>query len=114
MQNTTADKRQNIDYPVRQCSDMAELRHDIDRLDQTLVELLSIRQGYMEQAARIKQDRNRVRDESRVEDVVAKALHHATMVGAHPELVEKLYRQMIEWCITYEMTVFDGLDHDKD
>ena len=114
MQHTSANKRQDIDYPVRQCSTMNELRDDIDQLDRTLVELLSIRQSYMDQAARIKQDRNRVRDEVRVEDVVAKTLSHAGKVGAHPELVEMLYRQMIEWCITYEMKVFDGLEHKID
>lgn len=114
MPNTSAEKRKNIDYPVRQCSTMAELRHDIDQLDRTIVELLSIRQGYMEQAARIKQDRNKVRDEVRVEDVVTKTLDHAEKVGAHPAMVEMLYRDMIEWCITYEMTVFDGFDHNRD
>lgn len=104
-----SDKRKNIDYPQRHCTTMDELRHDIDQLDRTIVELLSIRQGCMEQAARIKQDRNLVRDEARVEDVVQKATAHAEEVGAHPELVEKIYRDMIEWCITYEMGVFDAI-----
>ena len=103
-----SDKRKNIEYPARQCSTMEELRGDIDQLDRVIVELLSIRQGYMDQAARIKQKRNQVRDEDRVEDVVAKVMAHANKVGAHPELVENLYRQMIEWCITYEMGVFDA------
>lgn len=103
------EKRKNIEYPARQCSTMAELRDEIDQLDRVIVELLSVRQGCMEQAAQIKQDRNKVRDEERVEDVVAKVLSHAEKVGAHPDLVEKLYRDMIEWCITYEMGVFDSL-----
>ena len=103
-----SDKSKNIEYPARQCSTMEELRGDIDQLDRVIVELLSIRQGYMDQAARIKQKRNQVRDEDRVEDVVAKVMAHANKVGAHPELVENLYRQMIEWCITYEMGVFDA------
>lgn len=102
-------KRKNIEYPTRQCSTMGELRGDIDQLDRIIVELLSIRQGFMEQAARIKQDRNLVRDEQRIEDVVSKAITHAEEVGAHPELVEILYRQMIEWCINYEMEVFDTI-----
>lgn len=101
-------KRKNIEYPARQCSSMDELREEIDQLDRVIVELLSIRQGFMEQAAGIKQDRNLVRDENRIEDVVAKVIAHAEKVGAHPELVEELYRQMIEWCINYEMDVFDA------
>ncbi|WP_339864335.1 chorismate mutase [Paremcibacter congregatus] len=102
------EKRKTIEYPARKCTTMAELRDEIDQLDRVIVELLSVRQGCMEQAAEIKQDRNLVRDEERVEDVVAKVLAHADKVGAHPELVEMLYRDMIEWCINYEMTVFDS------
>ncbi len=104
-----SDKRKNIEYSVTQCSNMPDLRNEIDQLDRMIVELLSIRQGFMEQAAHIKQDRNLVRDDARIEDVVAKAIAHANEVGAHPDLVEKLYRDMIEWCINYEMGVFDSL-----
>jgi len=104
------EKRKQVEYPIVQCDNMDDLRSEIDQLDRAIVDLLSIRQGFMEQAARIKQDRNLVRDEERVEDVVTKVADHAQKVGAHPELVENLYRQMIEWCITYELAVFDSLD----
>jgi len=100
--------RKNVDRPVQQYSTMAELRDEIDHLDRSLVELLSIRQGYMAQAAHIKQDRNLIRDEGRVEDVLSKVIIHAKKAGADPALVEKLYRQMIEWCINYEMDIFDS------
>ncbi len=105
-----SEKRKRIDYPVVQYDNMDDLRIEIDQLDRVIVDLLSIRQGFMEQAARIKQDRNLVRDERRIEDVVAKVADHAEKVSAQPELVENLYRQMIEWCINYEMDVFDSLD----
>lgn len=103
-----SDEKNQIIYPVRKCTNMADLRDDIDKLDRTIVNLLAIRQGFMEQAAHIKQDRNLVRDEKRIEDVVAKVKQHAEEAGAHPELVENLYRDMIEWCITYELSVFDA------
>lgn len=87
---------------------MDELRNDIDQLDRQIVEMLSIRQGYMEQAARIKQDRNLIRDPQRIEDVLEKVMHHAGQVGVQSKLVEMLYRNMIEWCISYEMSVFEA------
>lgn len=99
--------KKNIGHPAQQYSTMAELREGIDHLDRSLVDLLSIRQSYMAQAARIKQDRNLIRDEGRIEDVVSKVVIHAKKVGADPQLVEALYRQMIEWCICYEMDVFE-------
>lgn len=102
--------RKNTEHPVGQFSTMAELRIGIDHLDRSIVELLRIRQDFMVQAAHIKQDRNLVRDEERIEDVVAKVVTHAKKVGADPELVEKLYRQMIEWCIGYEMDIFESTE----
>lgn len=107
------DKKQN-EYDAQTCTTMVELRAEIDRLDRTIVELLGIRQGFMERAAHIKEHRNLVRDEKRIEDVVTKVMNHAHKVGAHPELVEKLYRDMIEWCINYEMGVFDTLKGDNE
>lgn len=92
------------------CHSMTELRQEIDALDREIVDLLSIRQGFMDQAAHIKQNRSMVRDEARVNDVLEKVKIHAEKSGARPELVEMLYSQMIEWCIKYELSVFDTLD----
>lgn len=92
------------------CEDMTELRGEIDSLDRTLVELLALRQGYMDQAARIKTQRKMVRDQDRVEDVLNKTRLHAQKAGANPDLIENLYRAMIEWCINYELTVFDQIE----
>ena len=91
------------------CQSMAELRAEIDLLDRNIVDMLSIRKTYMEQAADIKQSRDTVRDNDRVEEVVAKVTAHAIKCGADPELVSGLYRTMIEWSINYEFGKFDEL-----
>ena len=92
-----------------ECQTMDELRVEIDTLDQKIVDMLTIRRGYMDQAARIKQDRNKVRDNERVEEVVRKVSSYAMEKGTDPELVAKIYRMMIEWSINYEMDKFDKL-----
>ena len=51
---------------------MEEVREEIDRLDRAIVPLLVERVGYIEQAAHIKQARDAVRDEARIDDVLAK------------------------------------------
>ncbi|MCC3861110.1 chorismate mutase [Pseudemcibacter aquimaris] len=91
------------------CQTMADLREEIDLLDRTIVEMFAIRQTYMDQAANIKQSRDTVRDNDRVEDVVAKVKAHAEKNGANPELTEELYRTMIEWSINYEFGKFDEI-----
>jgi isochorismate pyruvate lyase len=91
------------------CRDMAELRAEIDRLDRELVALLAQRQRYIERAAEIKQNRNIVRDEARVVDVVAKVLIAARKVGLDPNIAEPVWRTLIERCIAHEFDRFDEL-----
>jgi len=91
------------------CRDMAELRAEIDRLDRALVAMLAERQGYIERAAEIKQDRNVVRDEARIEDVVAKVLVEARKAGLDPKIAEPVWRKLIERCIAHEFDRFDEL-----
>lgn len=102
-----------IGLKTHKCQSMSELRAEIDLLDRTIVDMLSIRKTYMEQAADIKQNRDTVRDNDRVEEVVAKVTDHAIKSGADPELVAGLYRTMIEWSINYEFGKFDELKNNR-
>ena len=86
---------------------MADVRHEIDRLDRVLVTLLAERQAYIEAAGRIKGDRTTVRDEARVEDVVNKVLAEAERHGLSPTIAEAVWRTLIERCIAHEFEVFD-------
>ena len=67
--------------PPDACADMAELRVAIDALDARLVALLAIRQSYMDRAAVLKTERRQVRDEARIEQVIAKVLAEARGVS---------------------------------
>jgi isochorismate pyruvate lyase len=88
---------------------MAELRAEIDRLDRALVAMLAERQRYIERAAELKQDRNVVHDQARVEDVVAKVLVAARAAGLDPKIAEPVWRTLIERCIAHEFERFDEL-----
>jgi isochorismate pyruvate lyase len=88
---------------------MAEVRQGVDALDRALVTLLAERQRYMDAAARIKQDRAAVRDEGRVEDVVAKVKAEARALGLSEQIAEPVWRLLIERCIAYEFEVWDRL-----
>jgi isochorismate pyruvate lyase len=91
------------------CQTMAEVRIGVDALDRQLVALLTERQGYMDAAARIKQDRGTVRDEARIEDVVAKVKAAARAAGLSEAIAEPVWRTLIERCIAYEFEVWDRL-----
>ena len=91
------------------CATMAEVRQGVDALDRALVLMLAERQRYMDAAARIKTDRNVVRDEARVEDVVAKVKIEARKQGLSEEIAEPVWRTLIERCIAYEFEVWDKI-----
>lgn len=94
---------------AEECETMADVRYEVDRLDRLLVRLIAERQSYMDAAARIKNDRDAVRDPARIEDVVAKVLESARREGLSPDIAEPVWRLMIERCIAHEFEVWDTL-----
>lgn len=86
---------------------MIEVREEIDRVDRLIVPLLIERLDYIKQAGGIKQDRNTVRDSDRIEDVVQKCLETAATLKGDPQMVEDIYRYIIEWSINHEFSIWD-------
>jgi isochorismate pyruvate lyase len=86
---------------------MADVRHEIDRLDQVLVALIAERQTFMDAAARIKGHRGMVRDEARIEDVMGKVAARCVDEGLSLAIAEPVWRTMMDRCIAYEMAAFD-------
>lgn len=94
---------------VEHCGSMEDVRRNIDALDDILVPLLVTRGGYMTQAARIKQDESQVRDEERIESIVERVRGRAVQEGGAPDVLEAIYRSMMEAFIAYEHREFARL-----
>ncbi len=97
------------------CTTMTDIRAEIDRVDQELVRLFADRAGYIDRAGHIKaQVHLPARIEGRVEEVVQNVRRHALTYGLPPELVEKLWRRLIDWSIAREESVLgpDSLRED--
>ena len=91
------------------CETMAEVRLGVDDVDRQIVALLARRFGYMDAAARIKPDREAVRDEWRKQDVKDKVDASARAAGIDPDLCARLYEDLIETSIAHELRRWDGL-----
>lgn len=89
------------------CTTMTQVRAGVDEVDRAIVDLLALRFGYMEAAARIKPGREAVRDEKRKADVLAKVDAAADDAGLDRALIARLYEQLVEASIAYELEVFD-------
>ena len=84
------------------CDTMQDVRRHVDAMDDILVPLLVERSGYMLQAARIKDSEDKVRDEARIEFIVARVRERAVQEGGNPDVIEAIYRSMMEAYIAYE------------
>jgi len=71
------------------------------------VTLLAERFRYMDAAARIKPDREAVRDEWRKADVLEKVRAAAAGAGAPVDRIADLYERLVEASIAYEFERFD-------
>ncbi|MEF9947910.1 MAG: chorismate mutase [Comamonas sp.] len=94
---------------VQPCTTMEDVRRNVNALDDVLVPLLVTRIGYMQQAARIKGDVTQVRDEDRIEAIVSRVRERTLQEGGQPDVMEAVYRHLMEECIAYEHSEFARL-----
>jgi len=86
-----------------QCRDLADVRVEIDRIDNALVERIAERLGYVERAWQLKlQSGQEANVPWRNQQVIDKVRARASEKGVPPDLCEALWRQMIGWFIQYE------------
>jgi isochorismate pyruvate lyase len=90
------------------CTTMKQVRMEIDRLDRDIVTLIAERTRYIEAAGRIKQNRDVVHDDARINDVLKKTAHRALETGAPLSIVEQAYRALMAASIAHEFEVFDA------
>ncbi len=95
------------------CQDLAEVRANIDRLDQEIVRLIAERAMYVKDAARFKGDAYQVSAPARQAEVFEKArqlarTHNMGFEGLE-EVVEATYRAMVAAFIANEQRYFDQM-----
>lgn len=87
---------------AKDCKDMEQVRAEIDRIDQALVDLIGERFTFVDRAWQFKQSPAEARVPWRIQQVIDKVRARAEAQGLPPELAEALWRQMIGWFIQYE------------
>ena len=94
--------------PAEECQSMEDVRAGVDALDSRLVALLAERFGYMRAAARIKQDRNAVRDEARKQQVITQAVEQGKALGVPADMLAEMWEVLVEASIAYELGEWDA------
>ena len=88
------------------CNNMDELRHQIDKLDVKIIELLANRSDYIDRATELKKSNGMpARIPERIETVVSNSRNAAEDLDLDADLVEKIWRILINWSIQREAEI---------
>ncbi|WP_420848484.1 chorismate mutase [Pseudovibrio axinellae] len=93
---------------------MAQVRAEIDRLDNELISLFAERWTYITRAAEIKKPIGlEARIESRVEEVASNVKNHARENGLNAQTYETMWRHLMESAISHEENLMGAAESGK-
>ena len=86
-----------------ECTEMPQVRAEIDRIDGELVEVLARRQKLVEQVVAVKErDRLPAFIPARIDEVLSNVTRQAEAAGLSPDLARTLWTAMINWFVRME------------
>ncbi len=88
--------------PPFECASLAEVRAQIDRIDEQIVRLIGERAGYVQAAARFKEGEHAVAAPERFAAMLQTRRAWAERAGLNPDVVEALYRDLVNYFIEEE------------
>ena len=88
---------------------MTDVRQQVDRIDAEIIALMAQRFACMDAAARIKQDRNIVRDEGRKAAVLQNVKNLAEEARIPVPTMAAIWEMLVETSISYELQKWDQL-----
>lgn len=91
---------------IEECGNLEELRNCIDKLDDSIVELIAARNAYVKQAAQFKHSIDEIKGDERMEAVMDRVRTKAMEFGVSPNLLTKLYTIMIDEMVEAEIAEF--------
>ncbi|MEO0406973.1 MAG: isochorismate lyase [Cyanobacteria bacterium P01_A01_bin.135] len=86
-----------------ECSGMGDIRAEIDRLDKAIITLIGKRFQYVQAAAKFKTSESSVRAPERFEAMLQQRRLWAQNQGLSPDVIEKLYTDLVNHFIEEEM-----------
>lgn len=91
---------------MKECQSLQEVRDEVDKLDDQIVELIAQRNAYIHQAAKFKQSVDEVKAEKRVNEVLQRVRHKSLELGMSPNMMVDLYTMMINAMVESEIAEF--------
>jgi len=89
-----------------QCTDMAQVRDDVNAIDREIVRLLGRRLEYVRCAVRFKPDEESIRRPDHWERFFAQRRAWAEQEGYDPEVIEAIYQRLYEYTVHVQLDLY--------
>lgn len=91
---------------AKNCKNIQEIREVIDKIDREILASFSKRYEYVEAIVKFKTDKDGIIAMKRQLEVLNKRKEWAIEFGLDPDLIEELFKTLINWNIQKEMEIF--------
>jgi len=92
-----------------ECNNIEEIRNSIDAIDKEILKQLGERYKYVKEIIRFKEPtKDSIIAKKRYNEVIAKRREWAKMVGLSPDVIEKIYKILINYFIQEEMSIINN------
>lgn len=93
-----------------ECTDITQVRDEIDRIDQTIIDLLSLRFRYVREVVKYKAPgAASIEAPERRQAVLQSRRQWAEGAGLNPDVIEGIYRDLIQYFIDEEKKIQNKL-----
>ena len=89
----------------QECQSLTEVRSEIDRLDQSMIRMVSQRREYVHAAMRFKRSESDVHAHERQRQMLAARRLWAENASLDPDMIEDLFRLMVDYFIAAELAI---------
>ena len=91
---------------MKKCNSLQEVRDEIDKVDDNLVELISQRSRFIRQAAGFKNSVDEVKAEDRIDDIMQRVRKKGIELNINPNMLSDLFNIMIDDMVETEISEF--------
>jgi len=93
---------------IKKCNSLDEVRSEIDKIDEKIVELIAKRNAYVKQLAHFKNSIEEIKAKDRIDDVINRVRAKAIELDLSPNLINDLYVRMIDAMVDSEVAEYQN------
>lgn len=93
-----------------ECSNMQDIRAEIDHIDRQIIAALGQRFKYVKAASKFKTSETSVKAPERLKSMLRERRIWAQEQGLNPDVIEKLYQDLVDYFIAEELKHWQSKD----